>query len=93
VEALAQRLARATQAALRTRGNALKSEQKRLEALSPQAVLDRGYAHVTRSGDGSTVRRSGDVAVGEGLRVRVSQGGFDAVVAGQAQLDLGGGEG
>ena len=29
---------------------------RRLEALSPQAILDRGYAHVTRGSDGRTVR-------------------------------------
>ena len=93
VEGLHDRLARAMQSLLRMRNDALAADLKRLEALSPQAVLDRGYAHVTRSADGSTVNRSDDLSVGEGLKVRVSEGSFDAVEAGQAKLDLGGGEG
>ncbi|MBX3154504.1 MAG: exodeoxyribonuclease VII large subunit [Deltaproteobacteria bacterium] len=48
-------------------------------ALSPLAVLDRGYAMVQRQGD-EIVRDPGQVAVGEALRVRVARGVLDVVV-------------
>lgn len=51
----------------------------RLDALSPLAVLARGYALVFR-GDGRALRRSGDVEVGDTVRVRLGSGGFVAAV-------------
>lgn len=48
-----------------------------LEALSPLAVLGRGYALITRAADGRVVSRV-KLATGE-LRVRVSDGEFEAV--------------
>lgn len=58
----------------------------RLGALDPNAVLARGYAHVSRSSDGTVVRHLDDVKAGDGLRVRVADGAFDALVAGQPRL-------
>jgi exonuclease VII large subunit len=46
--------------------------QRRLEALSPLAVLRRGYAVVTRKDDGSVVSRLEQA--GEEMIVRVSDG-------------------
>jgi exodeoxyribonuclease VII large subunit len=51
----------------------------RLDAMSPVAVLARGYAIVTR--DGHAVRAASEVAPGERLHVRVARGTFDADVA------------
>jgi exodeoxyribonuclease VII large subunit len=51
----------------------------RLRSLSPQATLDRGYAVVQRE-DGAVVRSPSDVAVGDGLLVRVAGGTLDADV-------------
>jgi exodeoxyribonuclease VII large subunit len=48
---------------------------QRLEALSPLAVLGRGYALVTRTSDGRVVSRL-KLAAGE-MRVRVSDGEFE----------------
>jgi exodeoxyribonuclease VII large subunit len=48
----------------------------RLEGLNPLAVLRRGYAVVRR--DGQLVRRVAQVAHGDRLSVRVSDGEFDA---------------
>jgi exodeoxyribonuclease VII large subunit len=45
----------------------------RLMALSPVAVLERGYSIVTDA-DGRVVRRPQDVAVGAALTVRLHQG-------------------
>ena len=48
----------------------------RVQALSPQATLDRGYAVVTRSNDGAVVRGPAE-ATGQ-LRIRVAHGEFAA---------------
>ncbi len=52
----------------------------RLEALSPLAVLSRGYAIVQRRQDGAIVRRAEDLEVGERIAVRVAEAELDAVV-------------
>jgi len=53
----------------------LEGAQKRLEALSPLAVLARGYAVVTRKTDGGVVSRVAQAS--EEMRVRVSDGEFE----------------
>ena len=53
----------------------LEGTQKRLEALSPLAVLGRGYAVVTRKDDGSVVSRVAQAS--EVMKVRVSDGEFE----------------
>ena len=53
----------------------LEGTQKRLEALSPLAVLARGYAVVTRKDDGSVVSRVAQA--GDAMKVRVSDGEFE----------------
>jgi len=54
--------------------------RNRLEALSPLAVLARGYAVVTRKDDGSVVSRVAAVKPNEQIRVRVADGQFEAEV-------------
>ncbi|MCL4529294.1 MAG: exodeoxyribonuclease VII large subunit [Chloroflexi bacterium] len=51
---------------------------KRLETLNPLQVLARGYAIVTRRKDGALVRKVAQAK--DGIRVRVSDGEFDAEV-------------
>ncbi len=53
--------------------------QASLAALNPHAVLERGYAVVSKA-DGATVSRVGQIAPGEALQVRVSDGRFGARV-------------
>jgi exodeoxyribonuclease VII large subunit len=60
--------------------NHLEGTQKRLEALSPLAVLARGYAVVTRKADGGVVSRVAQAKPGQQIRVRVVDGQFDAEV-------------
>jgi len=51
-----------------------------LDALSPLAVLGRGYALARRASDGAIVRRADQLAPGDGLRVRVAEAEIDAAV-------------
>ena len=53
----------------------LEGTRKRLEALSPLAVLARGYAVVTRKDDGSVVSRVAQAS--SEMKVRVSDGEFE----------------
>jgi len=53
----------------------LEGTGKRLEALSPLAVLARGYAVVTRKDDGSVVSRVAQAS--DAMKVRVSDGEFE----------------
>jgi len=53
----------------------IKGMTRRLEALSPLGVLARGYAVVTRKGDGKVVSHVADA--GNEMKVRVSDGEFD----------------
>jgi exodeoxyribonuclease VII large subunit len=53
----------------------IKGMQRRLEALSPLAVLARGYAVVTRKDDGKVVSRVAQA--GEEMKVQVSDGEFE----------------
>ena len=51
-----------------------------LFAVGPPAVLERGYAVVTRTSDGKVVRQVDQVSSGDRLRIRVSDGIFPAQV-------------
>ncbi|MDT8306883.1 MAG: exodeoxyribonuclease VII large subunit [Anaerolineae bacterium] len=53
----------------------------RLEAISPLATLERGYA-IVRQQDGQVVRRAAQVRPGEQLGVRVAEGEFGVRVTG-----------
>jgi exodeoxyribonuclease VII large subunit len=52
----------------------------RLDALSPLAVLGRGYAIAWRAVDLAIVRRAADVAAGDPILVRVAEAELDAEV-------------
>jgi exodeoxyribonuclease VII large subunit len=60
---------------LRIRTARLAGMEQRMAALNPQAILQRGYALVTRA-DGRLVRSVQQAIPGEALRVRVSDGNF-----------------
>jgi len=55
--------------------NHFEGTQKRLEAVSPLAVLARGYAVVTRKADGGVVSRVAQAS--DVMKVRVSDGEFE----------------
>jgi exodeoxyribonuclease VII large subunit len=58
----------------------LENLQQSLKSINPIAVLNRGYAIVTRKADQSVVKRVEQVRLTEELRIRVSQGSLDARV-------------
>lgn len=75
---LADRAPRAVVARTATARGRLDAVAAAMTALGPQATLDRGYAIVRRSADGTIVREPGQAAPGTPLRVRVASGEFDA---------------
>jgi exodeoxyribonuclease VII large subunit len=58
-----------------------------LAVLGPQATLERGYAIVRRSGDGTIVREPGTAAPGTPLKIRVARGEFAARSEAEAQSE------
>jgi len=68
-------------AGLRVRDDAarLAAAAARLDALSPLAVLARGYA-IVRRGDGTVVRAADQVRVGDALAIHLGSGEIDAAV-------------
>jgi exodeoxyribonuclease VII large subunit len=79
VEGLQRRLDRAMATVIERRRSRVIATLQRAEALSPQAVLSRGYAVVT--GPGGVVTRATEVAPRSEVRVRVHRGAFTAVVS------------
>ena len=59
----------------------------RLDALSPVAVLARGYA-LARTDEGQVVKRVKEAPIGSGLRVTVSDGDIDCTVTGHVVPEL-----
>jgi exodeoxyribonuclease VII large subunit len=59
---------------------ALGAAAARLDALSPLAVLGRGYALARREADGRIVRSTADVSVGDRLRLQLASGRLGAEV-------------
>jgi len=78
-EALARRLTQAAVGAVLGERRRLGSLEDRLRALSPRAVLERGYSLV-RGADGRFVRRAAALAVGERVTIEFARGEADAVV-------------
>ena len=65
---------------LERRRGLLSAAATRLDALSPLAVLGRGYALVRRERDGRIVREAGDVELGDRLELRLARGQIEAEV-------------
>jgi exodeoxyribonuclease VII large subunit len=76
---LTRRAATTLRHRLELRGVRLEGLEQRLSALSPDAVLERGYAVVTRL-DGVKVRSVSQVAPHDELKVRVKDGNFGVQV-------------
>jgi exodeoxyribonuclease VII large subunit len=77
-------LDRAMERTLHESRTALASLGARLHALSPLAVLDRGYA-IVLGRDGALIRSKAQVAPGDKITTRVSDGAFTSRVDGAAR--------
>jgi exodeoxyribonuclease VII large subunit len=81
------RIVSAIQHSLALRHTAVAGLSKTLRAVGPAAVMARGYSIVTRVQDGKVVRSVAQVGPDEGIRVRVSDGSFDAQVTSSEETD------
>lgn len=75
IDGLWNRLENGMSRRLERSGSRLEIARTRLEAVSPQATLERGYA-IVRTPDGSVIRHVAQVGLGDRLHVRVSDGQF-----------------
>lgn len=80
-----QHLRSRTLADLRHTAQRLASIEGKLEAYSPNAVLERGYAIVMK-GD-TVLRNAGDVNAGDAITARLKQGSIDAEVTATKETD------
>lgn len=80
VDDLGQQVGRGLGHALALRRSQVAGLQARLAALSPLAVLERGYAIVRQQDDGVIVRQVEQVSPGDRLSIRVQDGEFGAMV-------------
>ena len=74
------RLKRAIRQAVQAVVTRAKLIERGLDALSPLATLERGYAIVCRADDGTLVTRSEQVRKGSRIDVRLASGGLGAIV-------------
>jgi exodeoxyribonuclease VII large subunit len=70
----------AAQRHVRRTKDRLNATQRRLAALDPHGIIHRGYS-ITMRRDGSIVRFTSDVRVGDSLVTRVSDGAIESAVA------------
>jgi exodeoxyribonuclease VII large subunit len=61
----------------------LEKVKARIHALSPQAVLERGYSITFNRETGTVVRSSGEVEAGTRLKIRLAKGAVEADVTGK----------
>ena len=87
LERSAARGPRAMEARLSAAAAGLATATASLAALGPQATLDRGYAIVRRTADGTIVRDPAAAAAGTALEVALSRGTLAATSRGPAASD------
>jgi exodeoxyribonuclease VII large subunit len=79
------RLSSAIHRLIDRRNTTLASHGGRLDALSPLAVLGRGYSITRREPDGRILKSSGDVETGGGIRIQLWRGSLRASVTGRTE--------
>jgi exodeoxyribonuclease VII large subunit len=79
VDELSVRLAHVSERQVRSASERLQRAAATLRALSPVAVLDRGYS-ITKAADGRIVRKPADVKRGDRLTTQVGGGAIESVV-------------
>ena len=81
LDELTQSLARSLWVTLNLSRERFQGLEQQLRALDPNSVLERGYAIVQRSDQGALVKSVGQVEKDDELKVRVSDGSFNARVS------------
>ncbi|MFZ5760502.1 MAG: exodeoxyribonuclease VII large subunit [Thermodesulfobacteriota bacterium] len=84
LEKEADRLVQLAGLLLERKGRELEKTAALLHAVSPLAVLGRGYAIVSREEDETILRRADQAAVGDLLRIRLRHGTLRSRVVGEA---------
>jgi len=79
VDALGRRLARAAAVGTLRRHESLQALSHKLDLVSPQAVLQRGYA-IVQTDAGDVVRSALEVSAGQSLQVQLALGALDVEV-------------
>ena len=79
LDELEVRLERALRRELSQAGARLAAAARTLNAVSPLATLERGYAIVAHA-DGRVIKRAADVGAGDAIRARTADGSFTATV-------------
>jgi len=74
LDEVSTRLSRATDTQMERKNLQLENLQQSLRSLSPKAVLQRGYAIVTRQSDGSIIKNSVEVSPQDIVDIQLSQG-------------------
>ncbi len=77
---LGERLTRATNQRLRDGRERLRGLAQALNAISPLATLNRGYAIVRDARSGAVLRDAGTVARGDRIDARLAQGSLTCIV-------------
>ena len=77
IETLRMRLLHQTDLWRRSRTQDLRRLESQLRALSPRAVLDRGFS-ITHTAGGRVVRRIGDVNIGDPLITQLAEGSIES---------------
>ncbi|MGA1691374.1 MAG: exodeoxyribonuclease VII large subunit, partial [Sedimenticolaceae bacterium] len=79
LSSMQSRLARNTESALKARREKLNAHSRELHAISPLATLERGYSIVSTAKN-KVITKSSDVASGDSIDVRLSEGTLRATV-------------
>lgn len=80
LDELRTQLAREIQNYVKNRRQNLKSLSEKLSALSPRAILERGFAIVRRTSDGKLLKDSGQIEIGQSVEVQLCKGELTAIV-------------
>ena len=73
---------------LRDRRAQLENYHRQLEALSPQAVLKRGYSITMLKKTGKILRSAAEVRIGDKLVTRLGDGEIESAVQDSKQMSL-----
>jgi len=82
------RLTRELRAGIRRQHNHMSALDAQLTALSPKAVMKRGYSITTRARDGAIVRAASELKIGDRIVTRFADGETKSVVEDARQLGL-----